>query len=64
MIIPFPGVRLPAQPHQHSRRRAIATPSIHTHRRALLRRAGIECCSERPAAAVDTVVRALLQARV
>jgi hypothetical protein len=64
MIIPFPGVRITPPPHQHSRRRAVTAPSLHTHRRALLRRAGMECCADRPAAMVDTVVRALLQARV
>ncbi len=64
MIILFPGVRLTPSPHQHTRRRAVTTPSLHTHRRALLRRAGLGCGTDRPAAVLDTVVRALLEARI
>lgn len=63
MIIYFPGVRPTNTLPQYTRRRAFAPHSLHTHRRALLRRAGMSCCAERPAIVMDTIVRALLEAR-
>ncbi|MCS6880546.1 MAG: hypothetical protein RMK84_13680 [Oscillochloridaceae bacterium] len=61
IVHPFPE---PA-PHRHPYRRlcSFAPASLHVYRRALLRRFGLPA-GNRPAAVLDAVARALLQARV
>jgi hypothetical protein len=63
MIIQFPGVTRPARA-QHSRRRAQTPRSVHTYRRALLRRMGMCCAADRPAIYIDALAREILAARV
>ncbi len=52
-------------PHRHPYRRLchFAPASLHVYRRALIRRIGLPA-GNRPAAVLDAVARALLQARV
>jgi hypothetical protein len=54
-----------AAPHRHPYRRlcSFAPASLHVYRRALIRRIGLPAAN-RPAAVLDAVARALLQARV
>lgn len=58
-------VQLYPLPHRHTHRRrcCFAPASLHVYRRALIRRIGLSSAG-RPASVLDTVARALLQARV
>jgi hypothetical protein len=62
MILYFPGAERPAR-SQHSRRRAYCPPSLHSYRRALVRRFGL-CEASRPACVLDALARELRAARV
>jgi hypothetical protein len=62
MIIQFPGI---AKARTRSERRRAHSPrSVHTYRRALLRRMGLCCAADRPATFVDALARELLAARI
>lgn len=63
MILQFPTLQKTPRT-QHSRRRAHCPRSLHTYRRALLRRMGMTCVAGRPAAVFDNLARELLAARV
>jgi hypothetical protein len=57
-------IQLRPKPRRTRRRScSFARNSLHVYRRALVRRIGLRC-SSRPALMLDTLARALLQARV
>jgi hypothetical protein len=62
IVMFFPGAEPPGR-SPHTRRRARSRPSLHIHRRALIRRLGLHSTG-RPACVLDTIARQLLAARV